>query len=223
MRSSSRQGRILGLLLLVQLAGLIIPFVMLKVLYAPPGFLESAAQSDPQVRWALMLLLANGALATGISIHASPFLQASGAGLARWLVVTGVAWLILQAMDNTQVLAMLSLSERYAAAAGAQRELFDAVGALASSTRRTAHYTVLLAIGTWMMLFYSALWRARLVPRAIVALGVLAAALHLGGVSLPALLGLPRMMQVAPGLAVSHGALIVWLLATGFAAPRAAQ
>lgn len=220
MHSSRRQGQILGLLALVQLAGLIVPFVMLKALYAPPGFLESAAQSEVQVRWALMLLLANGALATGISIYLYPFLQASGAAQARWLVVVGVAWLILQAVDNTQVLTMLSLSERYAAASGSQRDLFDALGSLASSTRRTAHYTVLLAIGAWMLLFYSALWRSRLVPWLVPAIGEVAAALHLAGVSLPVLLGYPSLMQVAPGLAVSHGALIIWLLAKGIAAPR---
>lgn len=223
MNSANRQGRILGLLVLAQLAGLIVPFVMLKALYAPPGFLESAAQSAPQIRWSLLLLLANGALTTGISLYAYPFLRTSGAGLARWLIVVGVAWLILQAVDNTQVLTMLALSERYATASGSPRELFDALGALASSTRRTAHYTVLLSIGTWMLLFYSALWRSRLVPRPVPAIGVLAAALHLTGVSLPVLLGYPSLLQVAPGLAVSHGVLIIWLLAKGIAVPRAPQ
>ncbi|MHB0962367.1 MAG: DUF4386 family protein [Gemmatimonadaceae bacterium] len=89
--------------------------------------------------------------------------------------------------------------------------------------RRTAHYTVLLVVGAWMLSFYGALWRSRLVPRAIAALGVLAAALHLVGVSLPVLLGYPSLMQAAPGLAVSHGVLIIWLLAKGIAAPRAPQ
>jgi hypothetical protein len=196
---------------------------MLQALYAPPGFLETAAQSGSQVRWALVLLLANGALATGISLYTYPFFRASGAGLARWFVVVGVAWLILQAMDNTQVLTMLSLSELYAATPDSQRDLFSALGSLASSTRRTAHYTVLLAIGFWMLLFYSALWRLRLVPWIVAALGDIAAPLHLVGVSLPVLLGFPSLPQVAPGLAVSHSVLLVWLLSRGFAAPRAPQ
>jgi hypothetical protein len=223
MPSSTRQGRILGLLVLAQLAGLIVPFVMLKALYAPPGFLESAAHGASTIRWSLLLLLANGALTTGISIYAYPLLRAAGEGLARWLIVVGVAWLILQAVDNTQVLAMLSLSERYAGAQGASREWLAAVGLLASATRRIAHYTVLLAVGAWMVLFYGLLWRSRLVPWFIAALGEIAAPLHLVGVSLPVLLGFPSLTQVAPGLAVSHGALIIWLLVKGFAAPRASQ
>jgi hypothetical protein len=223
MSSSTRQGRILGLLVLAQLAGLIVPFVMLKALYAPPGFLESAAHGAPAIRWSLLMLLANGALTTGISIYAHPMLRTTSEGLARWLIVVGVAWLILQAVDNTQVLAMLSLSERYAGAQGASREALEAVGPLASTTRRIAHYTVLLAVGTWMLLFYGLLWRSRLVPRIIAALGEIAATLHIVGVSLPVLLGYPSLMQVAPGLAVSHGALIIWLMAKGFAAPRTSQ
>jgi hypothetical protein len=223
MKPATRQGRILGLLLLVQLTGLIVPFVMLKALYAPPGFLESAARGSSTIRWSLLLLLANGALTAGISLYVYPLLRNAGDGLARCLIVVSVAWLILQAVDNTHVLTMLSLSERYAAAAGSQRELFDALGVLASSTRRTAHYTVLLAIGTWMLLFYGALWRARLVPWIVAAIGEIAASLHLVGVSLPVLLGYPSLMQVAPGLAVSHGVLIIWLLAKGIAAPRASQ
>lgn len=222
MNSAKRQGRILGLLLLVQLAGLIVPFVMLRALYAPPGFLESAAQGSQTIRWSLLLLLANGALTVGISLYAYPFLRATGEGLARWLVVVGIGWLVLQGVDNTHVLTMLSLSERYVAASGVPRDLFEALGALASSTRRTAHYTVLLAIGAWMLLFYSALFRTRAVPRLIPAIGVLAATLHLVGVSLPVLLGYRSLMQVAPGLAVSHGALFIWLLARGFAERRPA-
>jgi hypothetical protein len=74
----------------------------------------------------------------------------------------------------------------------------------------------LLTIGAWMLLFYGALWRARLVPRAIAALGVLAATLHVATVSLPVFIGYRSVMLFAPGLAVSHGALILWLLARGF-------
>lgn len=221
MHSSSRQGRILGLLLFVQLAGLIVPFVMLRALYAPPGFLESAAHSATQVRWSLLLLLANGALTVAISLFAHPALRPSGRVLADALIVLGAAWFILQAVDNTHVRAMLALSQRSLESPGASRETLEALGALAASTRRTAHYTVLLMVGTWMLAFYSAIWRARLVPSAVAALGVLAAALHVAGVSLPVLLGYPGQLMVAPGLAVSHGVLIVWLLAKGFAAPHA--
>lgn len=78
---------------------------------------------------------------------------------------------------------------------------------------------MLAAIGTRMVLLYGLLWRSRLVPWPVAALGEAAASLHVAGVSLPVLAGYPSLMQVAPGLAVSHGVLILWLLAKGFAAP----
>ena len=87
---------------------------------------------------------------------------------------------------------------------------------MASASRLAAYYSVLLTIGAWMLVFYGALWRARLVPSVFPALGVLAAATHLTGVSLPVFIGHRSVMLVAPVLAVSNGALILWLIARGF-------
>ena len=217
MNSARNAGRIVGVLLLVQLAGLIVPFVMLHALYAPPGFLQSAAHGTGQIRWALLLLLANGALTTGLSIYAHPVLRPASRGLAQWVVVLGAAMLALQAVDNTHVMAMLSLSQQYVDAAGASsRQLFESLGPVVAATRRSAHYSVLLVIGAWMLLFYSALWRARRVPWILPAFGVLAAALHLVGVSLPVFVGQRSVMTMGMVLAASHGALILWLLARGF-------
>ena len=216
MNSAKSMGRMVGVLLLVQLAGLIVPFVMLRALTAPPGYLQSAAQSAGVIRWAMLLLLANGALATGMSILVYPVLRPSSRALAQWLIVLGATWLALQAVDFTHVMTMLSLSQQYAESAGAPAQLFAILGPVASASRLAAHYSVLLTIGAWMLVFYGALWRARLVPWVLPALGVLAAAIHLTGVSLPVFIGHRSVMLVAPVLAVSNGALILWLIARGF-------
>jgi len=221
MNSARSLGRLVGVLLLVQLAGLIVPFVMLHALYAPPGFLQSSAPSAGVIRWALMLLLANGALTTGISVALHPALRPSSRGLAQWLIVLGATWLALQAVDNTHVSAMLSLSQRWAESPGASRLLVESIAPVTAATRRTAHFSVLLTIGAWMLVFYGALWRGRLVPWMLPAFGVLAAALHLTGVSLPALLGYRSVMPMATVLAASHCALILWLLVRGFEERRA--
>ena len=216
MNSARSMGRIVGVLLLAQLAGLIVPFVMLRALTAPPGFLQSASQSAGVIRWAMLLLLVNGALATGISVLVHPILRPSSRAMAQWLIVLGATWLALQAVDRTHVMAMLSLSRQYAESAGTPAQLFAIVGPVASASRVAAHYAVLLAIGAWMLVFYSALWRSRLVPWVLPAFGVCAAASHMIGVSLPVFIGYRSVMLLAPVLAVSHGALILWLLARGF-------
>jgi hypothetical protein len=205
------------MLLLVQLTGLIVPFVMLHALYAPPGFLQSAAAGAAVIRWAVLLLLANGALSTGISVFVHPDIRPTGRGLAQWIIVLGAIWIALQAVDNTHVTAMVSLSQHYTDSAGAARATFESLGPVTAATRRAAHYSVLLAIGAWMLLFYAALWRSRLVARVLPAFGVLAAALHIAGVSLPVFVGYPGVLQMGMVLAASHGALILWLLARGFA------
>jgi hypothetical protein len=216
MNSARNMGRIVGVLLLVQLAGLIVPFVMLHALNAPPGFLQSASQGAGVIRWAMLLLLANGALATGISVLVHSLLRPSSRAMAQWLIVLGATWLALQAVDRTHVMAMLSLSQQYAESAGAPAQLFAILGPVTSASRVAAHYAVLLTIGAWMLVFYGALWRSRLVPSVLPALGVLAAAVHMTGVSLPVFIGYRSVMLVAPVLAVSHGALILWLLSRGF-------
>lgn len=89
----------------------------------------------------VLLLLANGALATGMSILVHPVLRPSSRALAQWLIVLGATWLALQAVDFTHVMAMLSLSEQYAESAGAPVQLFAILGAVASASRLAAHYS----------------------------------------------------------------------------------
>ena len=69
MRSAKSTGRLIGVLLFVQLAGLIVPFVLLGPLTrGPRDFLANAAGTSLQIKVAVFLLLANCALTIGITI-----------------------------------------------------------------------------------------------------------------------------------------------------------
>lgn len=214
-------GRTLGALLVLQLAGLIVPFIMLDVIYAPPDFVHSAALNARRIQSALVLLLANGALATGISLYVYPVLRTASETAARWLMILGAAWLLLQVVDNTRVMEMVTLSRNAVGAAGAVGDALRSMAPVVASGRRFTHYSTLLAIGSWMLVFYGALWRARAVPQWVGGLGVVVALLHIGGVSLPVIAGYSAVRAVAPGLAFSHLAVIGTLFARGFALPRA--
>ena len=73
MRSARSTGRLIGVLLFVQLAGLILPFVLLGPLTkGPRDFLANAAGASLQIKVAVFLLFANCALTIGISIAAWP-------------------------------------------------------------------------------------------------------------------------------------------------------
>lgn len=216
MHSGRRDGRLLGSLLLLQLAGLIVPFVMLGPV-ATPGYLAAAAGSAGQIRFAVLLLLANGALTTAIAITQYPRFRITSLGLARWLVVLGSGMIVLQAVDNTQVMGMLALSQAYGAAdAQGPGLVFEVLGPATAATRRAAHYSVLLVIEAWMLVFYLACWRTRAVPWILPAVGVLAAALHVIGATMPVFLGTPAMAPLTMVLAASHVALALWLMTRGF-------
>lgn len=141
MKSAKSVGRIIGMLLLVHLAGLIVPFVLLLPLTrGPRDFLANAAGASFQIKVAVFLLFANCAVTIGIAIAALPVFRQYSDAMALLLVAVGVIMFSLQAVDNAHILSMLSLSQQYAQAGG-PNELFQTLAAVVGSTRRWAHYS----------------------------------------------------------------------------------
>jgi hypothetical protein len=216
MKSAKSVGRIIGILLLVQLAGLIVPFVLLLPLTrGPRDFLANAAGASFQIKVAVFLLFANCAVTIGIAIAALPVFRQYSDAMALLLVAVGVIMFSLQAVDNVHILSMLSLSQQYAQAGG-PNELFQTLAAVVGSTRRWAHYSELLVIDAWILVFYSLLYRFALVPRALAAFGLLTVMLHFTGIMLPLWLGYRSVTLMGATMALSHIALALWLVAKGF-------
>lgn len=216
MKSAQGLGRMIGLLLLVQLAGLIVPFVLLHpIARGSRDWLAHAAASSFQIRAAVFLLFANTALTIGIAIAAWPVFRRYSERMALWLVALGVIMFTLQAVDNAHVLSMVSLSQQFAQAGG-PADVFQTLAAAAGSTRRWVHYSELLAIDAWIFLLYSVLFRFALVPRALAAFALLTVVLHLTGITLPLWLGYPSVTLLGASMALGHTALAVWLMAKGF-------
>ena len=91
MKSAKSVGRIIGMLLGVQLAGLIVPFVLLHPLTTGArDFLSNAAAASLQIKVAVFLLFANCALTIGISIAAWPIFRQYSEAMALWLVAASV-------------------------------------------------------------------------------------------------------------------------------------
>jgi len=102
MRSAKSVGRMIGILLLVQgAAGYVVNFVLLApVMTVPPGLLANAAGSALQVRVAVLLGLANGALSVGIAIAAWQVFRRYGDTMALWLVSLSVVGFSLLAFED---------------------------------------------------------------------------------------------------------------------------
>jgi len=217
MKSAKSPGRLIGVLLFLQLAGLIVPFVLLHPLTTgPQDFLANAAGASFQIRVAVFLLFANCALTIGISIAAWPLFRQYSERMALWLVAASVIMFALQAVDNAHILSMLSLSQQYAQAGGPD-ELFQTLAVVVGSTRRWVHFTELLVIDSWIFLLYSVLYRFALVPRALAVFGLLTVMLHFTGIPLPAFLGYSILTLTGVPMGLSHLALALWLMARGFA------
>ena len=216
MKSEMRSSRIIGILLLVQLTGFILPFVLLQPLTTgPAGFLENADKASFQIKLAVFLLFANCALTIGIAIAAMPIFRRYSEAMTLWLVILSVIMFLLQAVDNVHILSMLSLS-RQSVQAGGSAELFQTLATVVGSTRKWAHLTELLFIDSWIFLLYSMLYRFALVPRALAAFGLLTVMLHFLGIPLPGFLGYSIVTPMGVSMAFGHIALAGWLMFKGF-------
>lgn len=216
MKSESGVSRIVGAMLVVQLAGLIVPFVMLDPLMrGTQYYLANAAGSPLQIKLAVILLLANCALTVGISLAAWPVIRQHSEAGALLLLAAGVVMLSLQAVDNAHLMSMLSLSQQYAQAGGPEESL-QTLAAAVGATRRFAHYHVLLVIDSWMFVLYALLYRFRMVPRALAVFGLSTVLLHFAAIPLPMFMGYRGVTPLGVPMALSHVALAVWLLVKGF-------
>jgi hypothetical protein len=216
MKSAKSTGRLIGVMLLVQLAGLIVPFVLLHPLATGSrDYLANAAGASFQIKVAVFLLFANCALTIGITIAAWPVFRQYSERMALWLVAASVIMFVMQAVDNAHILSMLSLSQQYTQAGGPE-ELFQTLAAVVGSTRRWVHFTELLVIDCWMFLLYSILYRFALVPRALAVFGLLTVLLHFTGIPLRGFLGYSLVTPMGMPMGLSEIALALWLMARGF-------
>ncbi len=216
MRLAERPGRTAGMLLFLQLVGLILPFVLLLPLTTGPrGYLAGAANASSQVTLAAFLLFANCVLTIGISITVFRVFRQHSESVALWLVALSVMMFSAQAVDNVHVLTMVSLSQQYAHAGGPE-ELFVALASAVGATRRWAHLSELALIDCWIFLLYGALYRFAVVPRALAAFGLTTVVLHFVGIPLRGFLGHGPLALMGMPMALSHLALASWLVARGF-------
>ena len=216
MLSRKSTGRIIGALLVLQLAGLMLPFILLHPLLVPPGFLENGAVVASQIKIAVFLFFANCALTIGIALGAFQIFRQYSYPMALWLVALSIIMFVVQAVDNIYLLSMVSLSQEYAKSGASHPEFFQALAISISSTRKWAHYTELLVIDGWLFMFYGLVWRSAIVPRALVAFGLLTVALHAAGITLPLWLSYKSVTLMGVPLAFSHVAVALWLLVKGF-------
>jgi hypothetical protein len=113
----------------------LVHFVLTAPRFGAPGFLVNAATHSLQLSLSVLLGLATGALSVGIAIAAFPVFRQYSQAMALWFVALAVVSLSVSAIENINVMSMLPLSEAYAKANGAERELFQALPVVVASAR----------------------------------------------------------------------------------------
>ncbi|HET7205694.1 MAG TPA: DUF4386 domain-containing protein [Terriglobales bacterium] len=215
--SGKSAGRTVGVLLLFHLVlGLMAPFIILNRVVAHREFLTMAAGSPNKLRVAVLLLFVGSAIAIGIASTGWAVFRQYSPAMALWLFALAVASFSLQAVDNSRLLSMLSLSQEYIKAGAAKADLFQALAIVVGSARRWSHYSFLLVIGSWILLLCCLLYRFLLVPRVLAAFGVVGSVLQIGGVTLRGLWGYPPETWLAVPLAPAYAGLALWLIVKGF-------
>jgi hypothetical protein len=222
MNAEKSVGRVVGVLIFLQMAmALTVPFIMMDALLKGyPAFLDTAAANGAKIRAGVLFAFLGLGLTLAIGTWLYPVLKPHSRRAALWFLAICTISAALDAVHNGTVLSMLTVGEKFVGAGAAESGLNQAWGAVAASMRRSAHIVQLFAIGAWMATFYILLWRFRLVPRALSALGLAGVAGQFAGVTLMMFLGYSPISYLAMPLAPIHAATAVWLIVKGFPPPN---
>ena len=222
MTSPQPIGRLLGALMLLHLAlGLIGPYVVLVPMNAPPGgFLENAASMAGPVRLSVLTLFLGGLVPILIATVAWPVWRERTPLLALWLLVMSGVNLALQVVENSHWLTMLSLSQAYAATDPGGSGTFELMALAVRAGFKWAHYGHILVLAAWLFILFCALFRGRIVPPVLAALGMVASSVHMAGIPLPEFLGYRVAGSANYGVPLAVVVLIagLWLLWKGIRA-----
>ena len=220
MQATQRSGRILGVLVVLHLAtGLLTPYIMLQPVSASSD-VAVAAGMETRIRLAVALLFVGGVIPVAIAITAWPAVRTRSQALAQWLLALAGVSLAMQIVENQHFLSLLSLSLEHGRAEGDAAAVLATTAPLVRGAWRWAHYTHLLSVVGWMLLFCGVLFRLALVPRALAAAGIVATLMQLVGITLPVLLGyrVPFSPEVwGVPLGIVYLGLSLRLMAKGFA------
>jgi Domain of unknown function (DUF4386) len=213
--ASPRSGRILGLLILGQMAGsVIVNAVLAAPLSGEPDFLVSAAAHPTRIGLSVLGALATNGCFVAIAIAAFPIFRERAGFMALWLVSLAIVSLTTAAAEGISGLSMLSLSQAYVAAAAGDHAQLQALAGFARSARHWSHFVARIIDGSTLLVLYAVLFRGALVPRALAGFGIAATVLQLVAVSMP-LFGHPVVFTLLAPLGVSQLALALWLLMKG--------
>ena len=216
MKLMNNVGRLIGILLLLQVAGGIsVNLFLTAPLFGSPGFLITGAEYAQQIGVSVLVGLITSGLSLTVAIVAFPVFRTTHPQLSIGLIALSAVGLSLAAVENIGLMSMVSFSESYARASAAEQDVLEAVKGIVAASRNWSHYIGLIISGCILLLFYTVLYGSRLVPRILAGFGLIAVLLQLSSVSLP-LLGYSVIFLMLAPLGICQIVVSIWLMVRGF-------
>ena len=217
-KKERKMATIVGVLFLVALVASILGGMLIDTVLGAPDYLLEISSSETQLIFGSLLELVNGIAVIGIAVLLFPTLKKQDEGLALGYVALRLIEAAIIVAAIITPLALIALSQEYAAAGTSDPSYLQAAGTSFLEVRQrlvgqlTGIFFCLSAL-----LLYTLLYQSRLVPRFISLWGLVAVALVLTwnilemfGIHIGAgiILGLPMILNEL--------VLAIWLIAKGF-------
>jgi len=192
--------------------------IWLESILGTPDYLGAVAASRAQVLTASLLELVNCIAVLGIAVGMFPVFKSHGEGLALGYVALRIIETAVLVVAVISPLALIPLSQAYLAAGSSDASSLQAAGALLLAVRaQLAGLLVPIFFGAGALLFYSLLYRSRLLPRFISIWGLIAVVLLLAWNLLEAFgMSIDAGMVFGLPIILNEIFLGIWLIAKGF-------
>jgi hypothetical protein len=211
-----RAGRVIGVLIAVQLVGgFLVNFVLEKPIFGAPGFLANAAPHAQQVAVGALLAMVLEALWIAIAVTAFPLFFERVQPLALWFFALAAALLAVAVVENAAVMSMVTVSKQYVDASPSERAQLETVRIVVASARNWSHFLARMTDGVAIFVFYAAMHRLRVVPRLLSGFGLIATVLQIIAVAMP-LFGRDVVFPMLAPLGICQLLLAIWLIIRGF-------
>jgi hypothetical protein len=213
---------IVGVMFITATVANLLSTSLTRSLFDAPDYLGNLSANGDQVLVGALLALIAALASASIAIALYSVLQRYNVGLALGAVGFRLIESVFYILDILGLLLLLALSQAFVQAGTPGDAYFQAIGVLIQAGREWANFVFgVSAFSLGALMYYAALYQARLIPRWLAGWGVVGAACSLG-VAVAILFGLtpyslPMIALILP-IAVQEMALAIWLIVKGFTA-----
>ncbi|MFV2001559.1 MAG: DUF4386 domain-containing protein [Paracoccaceae bacterium] len=220
MEHDNKIARIVGALILIALIGNFIGSELLDSLITATDFLINAGPQKAKIVLGMLLELASAIAVVGIPVLMYPILKQYNRNMALGYFAFRIIEPAITISILLNSLALLTLSQQFLAAGSPQAGYFDTLGTIFQTERYWALMMYIVIFSAGAVLFYTLLYKSRLVPRFISIWAFAGIALLLGGAVFDMFGGGIPVEAYGAVMGLNELFLGIWLLARGFSAPE---